>query len=46
MDRSEDCSMEGGRAKLEAWSHTLGPGKGGKKTGRICDLFVQDFSLK
>ena len=27
--------MEGGRAKLEAWSHTLGPGKGGKKTGRI-----------
>ena len=33
--------MEGGRAKLEAWSHTLGPGKGGKKTGEI---FVRDLS--
>ena len=40
--------MEGGRAKLEAWSHTLGPGKGGKKTGKTedrYDLFVQGFSL-
>ena len=27
--------MDGGRAKLEAWSHTLGPGKGAKKvTGK------------
>ena len=31
VDRSYHYNMEGGRAKLEAWSHTLGPGKGSKK---------------
>ena len=41
MDREHHCVMEGGRAKLEAWSHTLGPGKGGKKTGEI---FVRHLS--
>lgn len=36
MDRSYNYKMEGGRAKLEAWSHTLGPGKGSKKgSGKI-----------
>ena len=33
--------MDGGRAKLEAWSHTLGPGKGAKKvTGKRKDIII------